>query len=56
MEGELWKSVYGIVREIDRTWNHKHQQYTDGCVVETYLWAVLHDRPTSWACRTQHWP
>jgi hypothetical protein len=25
-------------------------------VVQTYLWAVLHDRPVSWACDKKNWP
>jgi len=24
--------------------------------VAVYLWAVLHDRPVSWACRPENWP
>jgi hypothetical protein len=30
--------------------------YTDRDIVLTYLWAVLHDRPVSWACRRGNWP
>lgn len=25
-------------------------------IVMVYLWAVLHERPTSWACRLANWP
>ena len=56
MEGELWRMVQGIVREIDQTWNNKYQQYSHGRIVEIYLWAVLHDRPVCWACHGRNWP
>ncbi len=56
MEGELWKIVVDIVRQVGRHWNNKYKQYSDAWIVETYLWAVLHDRPTSWACRSENWP
>src|SRR5690349_6691847 len=30
--------------------------YTDGDIVRVHLWAVVHDRPTKWACRRESWP
>jgi IS5 family transposase len=29
--------------------------YTDSTVVEVYLWAVINDRPTEWACCAENW-
>lgn len=31
-------------------------QYCDAVIVKTWLWAVLHDRPVSWACQAFNWP
>lgn len=28
----------------------------DGEILAVYFWAVLHDRPTAWACRRENWP
>jgi len=56
MEDELYKEVYRMLRQ---TGNNKVSQrctYIDEDVVLTYLWAVLHDRPTYWACRKNSWP
>lgn len=30
--------------------------YSDRYIVKVQLWAVLHDRPTSWACDPRNWP
>jgi hypothetical protein len=30
--------------------------YTDRQILAVYLWAALHDRPVSWACRRENWP
>ena len=30
--------------------------YSDERIVQVYYWAVIHDRPTSWACRPESWP
>src|SRR5437763_16007670 len=30
--------------------------YSCAVIVGVYLWAAVHDRPTSWACRREHWP
>jgi hypothetical protein len=31
-------------------------QYPTWRILEVYLWAVLHDRPTVWACQARNWP
>jgi hypothetical protein len=56
MEGELWKQMYHILTELGKGYRRKHQVYSDVWVVAVYLWAVLHDRPTSWACDDRNWP
>ncbi len=33
-----------------------HCTYQNRDLVRVYYWAVLHDRPTTWACDRRHWP
>lgn len=56
MENELWKKVYQIVTEVAKNKTLKRATYTNADIVLTYLWAVLHDRPVSWACKKYNWP
>ena len=55
MERELWKMVVAEVRKVkgrsDPRWTFSVED-----VVLTYFWAVLCDRPVSWACRRCCWP
>jgi Transposase DDE domain len=57
MEGELWPEVYRILHEeSNQRPRPKHAQFSDLRILEVYFWAVLHDRPTHWACRQENWP
>jgi hypothetical protein len=56
MESELWRRVYQVAVDAGKGRRVKRVQHSDVVVVLTYLWAVLHDRPVSWACRRQNWP
>lgn len=54
MERELWRVLYRIVYQLGETWGNWHYSTADILVV--YLWAVVHDRPTSWAAKPDNWP
>src|ERR1700722_694396 len=57
MEDELWKPLYQLlIAESKRHFRKKHVWYSDTLILTVFLWAVLHDRPISWACRLKHWP
>jgi hypothetical protein len=56
MEDELWNALYQLVRQEANRSRHPHTQFSDATIVLVFFWAVLHDRPISWACRMQHWP
>jgi hypothetical protein len=56
MENELWRKAYQMIHRLGKNKRPKRATYTDADIVSTYLWAVLHDRPTSWACRRENWP
>ena len=56
MESELYKKVYQIVMKVYTKTSLKRIKFTDADIAVTYLWAVLHDRPTCWACDKKNWP
>ncbi len=53
MERELWKQLYAMVVRLDNLWTNGLYRHAEILVV--YLWAVIHDRPTSWACDPRNW-
>ena len=53
MERELWNELYIVVKSLDNT--PQSQFYRNWEIVMVYLWAVIHDRPTSWAVDPDHW-
>lgn len=56
MERELWSILSRSITDVARTCpTHPYHTHQHALVVRVYLWAVLHDRPVSWACRAQNW-
>lgn len=55
MERELWGRVYRMVRSLGRSRRRRRVRFTDAAIVLVHLWAVLHDRPVSWACDLRNW-
>ena len=57
MDGELWSEVYRILQEeSNKRPRPKHIPFSDFRILEVYFWAVIHDRPTTWACQEKNWP
>jgi len=56
MERGLFRMLRAELRRIGRRRTDRRQTHTDATIVEVYFWAVLHDRPVSWACRPENWP
>ena len=57
MDGELWYGCYRLLKQVEsRCTPTRHVVFSDTRILEVFLWAVLHDRPVSWACRPRHWP
>lgn len=55
MERELWWKLYLMLIVLDKpAWQYRGR-YSGAVIVAVYLWAVLHDRPTYWACVDQNW-
>ena len=54
MERELWQALYLLATGLDKRWGC--WKYSTAEIVVVYFWAVLHDRPTSWAAQQAEWP
>lgn len=55
MERELWPPLYHLLRDVAKDFHQKYVQYQPWVLVAVMLWAALHGRPVSWACRRPHW-
>ena len=55
MERELWLQIKSLVAK-GRDRCPLKCTFTNGEIVLTFFWAVLHDRPISWACNRNNWP
>jgi hypothetical protein len=54
MERELWKVLYALGRLLDK--RRTLGLYRDADVVGVFLWAVCHERTTTWATEARNWP
>lgn len=55
MEREHWKQLYALAEQLGKSLQDRGR-YTTAFVVGIFLWAAVHDRPVSWACRRENWP
>jgi Transposase DDE domain len=55
MERELWPPLYRLLRDTAKDFRQKYVQHQPWVLLAVMLWAALHDRPVSWACRRRHW-
>ena len=53
MERELWNQLYLLAVRLDTEWTSGFYRAWE--IVVVYLWAVIHDRPTCWACDERNW-
>ncbi len=56
MERKLYRRLYEITYDLGKTRRAKHVVFRDDKIAMVYLWAVMHDRPTCWACQRTNWP
>ena len=56
MERQLWKSIVCLLREVHKAQHQWRCRYSVLEIVEIWFWAVIHDRPVSWACQRRSWP
>jgi hypothetical protein len=56
MEHQLWKSIVAVLTTFDNSRKRRAGDFTNHDIVKVYYWAVIHDRPTRWACVAKNWP
>jgi hypothetical protein len=56
MEHQLWKAIGALLAEFGKPRFDPRQDFTDHDIVRVWYWAVIHDRPTTWALGPAHWP
>lgn len=56
MEHQLWKEILAVMNDIDKPRRNPRCKFLVEDIVRVWFWAVLHDRPVSWACNPQNWP
>jgi hypothetical protein len=56
MEHQLWKAIVALAEAFDKTPLPTRHDFPDAWIAAVYYWAVLFDRPTSWACDRRNWP
>jgi hypothetical protein len=54
MEGQVWVIVEELLSLVEG--RPARCRHSDGDILRVSLWAILHDRPMSWACREENWP
>ena len=56
MELERWAELSAAVSAVAAGWERRPKdRHCTALVVRVYLWAVLFDRPVSWACEPANW-
>lgn len=55
MERELWPRLYRRAMEVSQRYRIAGVSYQPHIIALVMLWAALHDRPMSWACRPANW-
>jgi DDE family transposase len=56
MELELWPELSQAICDVQRRFeSNPRDSYCTALIVRVHLWAVLHDRPTCWACDPKSW-
>lgn len=56
MEHQLFKAILQVLRECDQGRRRADVTYQDVDIAAVWYWAVLHDRPVSWAVARVNWP
>ncbi len=56
MEHQLWRAIVALLGTLGNKRPQARLTYTDRRIIAVYYWAVVHDRPTCWACCPRNWP
>jgi len=55
MEHQLWKVIVEWLQRCGKP-RRPRETYSDVEIAKVFFWAVVHDRPMSWACEKWNWP
>lgn len=56
MQRQLWKLMYKKLKQLASGKKPPGTKFSDVEILAVYLWAVLNDRPVSWATNDKNWP
>ena len=56
MEHQLWQSIVQVLHSLHKAPTPTRCDFSDDQIVRVFYWAVIHDRPTRWACHPTNWP
>ena len=56
MEHQRYRAILLVLKECDKGRLRACRDFQDDVIVRVWYWAVIHDRPVSWACQPEHWP
>src|SRR5919197_2515679 len=56
MEHRLWQAIVAALSTSDNPRTPARFDFSDRDIVAVYYWAVIHDRPTTWALDARNWP
>ena len=56
MEHQLWKAILVVLKKILKARRKSSRGYSCEDIVRVWFWAVVHDRPVSWATQKANWP
>jgi len=56
MEHQLFQSIVAVVRSLSKVRKSARCRFADEDIVKVHYWAVIHDRPVSWATCRRNWP
>jgi hypothetical protein len=56
MEHQLWKSIVALLVTLGNKPPSARFDFSDERIVQVFYWAVIHDRPISWASSRKNWP
>lgn len=56
MERQLWLRIVAVLKTVAKPRDVGCCTFTNERVVLVWFWAVVHDRPVSWACQASSWP
>lgn len=54
MERERWLQMYRAACKLDK--GPCRSMFSAAVIAGVFFWAVVHDRPVSWACSRKNWP